>query len=143
MVKLVLTFKEVTLEEFPVTTTPVTVGRTPDNDIVIDNTLVSRHHLKIVQEGTQYIVEDLGSGNGTLLNGQAIVKEPLRDQDAISIGKHTLVFIHKETPSLEQQQAHALAEETFILPKAQQEQLEQRRKHSQTINAQHASMEER
>ena len=83
MVKLVLKFKDVVLEEFPVTRESVTVGRAPDNDIVIDNTLVSRHHVKIVQEGTHYIVEDLGSGNGTLLNGQEVVKETLKDQDEI------------------------------------------------------------
>ena len=145
MVKLVLTFKDVVLEEFPVTQSSVTIGRTPDNDIVIDNTLVSRHHLKIVQDGTHYIVEDLGSGNGTLLNGQKIVKETLRDQDAISVGKHTLVFIHKETAPLEQQQQQVsdLAEETFILTQAQQEPLEHRRKHSQTIDAHHTSVDER
>ncbi len=129
MVKLVLKFKDVALGEFPVTQTSVTVGRSPNNDIVIDNALVSRHHLKIVQDGSHYIVEDLGSGNGTLLNGQAVVKETLRDQDEILVGKHTVVFIHTDTPSLEQQkqQTPDLTEQTFVLTK---EQLEQLRKQS-------------
>ncbi len=136
MVKLILKFKDVTLEEFPMTQKSVTVGRAPDNDIVVDNTLVSRHHIKIVQDGTQYIVEDLGSGNGTLLNGQDLVKETLKDQDEILVGKHILMFVNKDTSSLEQPKPHnpVLAEETFILTKEHQEQLEQRRKHSQTIN---------
>ena len=129
MVKLVLKFKDVVLEEFPVTRESVTVGRAPDNDIVIDNTLVSRHHVKIVEDGTHYIVEDLGSGNGTLLNGQEVVKKTLRDQDEILVGKHTVVFIHTDTPSLEQQkqQTPDLTEQTFVLTK---EQLEQLRKQS-------------
>ena len=129
MVKLVLKFKDVALGEFPVAQTPVTVGRSPNNDIVIDNALVSRHHIKIVQDGRHYIVEDLGSGNGTLLNGQAVIKETLRNQDEILVGKHTMVFIHTETPFLEQQkqQAADLTEQTFIITK---EQLEQRREQS-------------
>lgn len=135
MVKLVLKFKNIALEEFPMTQSAVTIGRAMDNDIIIDNTLVSRHHLKIAQEGTDYTVEDLGSGNGTLLNGQPIVKETLRDQDEIVVGKHTVVFIHTETSSREQQQQVAdLAEETFILTQAQQEQLEHRSPHSQSID---------
>ncbi len=143
MVKLVLTFKDVALEEFPVTKTPVTVGRTPDNDIVIDNTLVSRHHCKIVQDGTCYLVEDLGSGNGTFLNGQHIVKETLQDQDAIAVGKHTLVFIHNDTPPCEQQHVADFGEETFILTQAQQERLEHQRTHSQALETQSSGMDER
>lgn len=145
MVKLVLKFKDVALEEFPVTQKSVSVGRASDNVIVIDNTLVSRHHIKIVQDGTHYVVKDLDSGNGTLLNGQEVVKETLKDQDEILVGKHTVVFVNKDTSSLEQPkpQAPVLAEETFIITKEQQEQLGQRRKHSQAIETQHASVEKR
>ena len=129
MVRLVIKFKDVVVEEFSVTKETVTVGRAPDNDVVIDNELVSRHHLKIVQGGANYFVEDLSSGNGTLLNGQEVVKESLRDQDEIAVGKHTMIFVHTGTPSLEQQEQQTpdLSAQTFLVSK---ERLEQLRKQS-------------
>ncbi len=51
-----------------------TVGRKPDNDIVIDNQAVSGHHASITVEGDKIVLEDLGSLNGTFVNGQKISK---------------------------------------------------------------------
>ena len=48
------------------------VGRTPDNDIQIEDTSVSRKHMKILRKGDKFFIEDLKSQNGTLLNGQKI-----------------------------------------------------------------------
>ncbi len=64
----------------------MTIGRSEDNDIVIDDRWVSRHHARIRTEGSQYIVEDLGSKNGTLVNGQLIERSrELADGDEIQI----------------------------------------------------------
>lgn len=63
-----------------------TLGRWPDNDVVLPDRLVSRHHAQIRRVGTQYLLEDCGSTNGTFLNGVKI-DEPssLQDGDAIQI----------------------------------------------------------
>ena len=68
------------------------IGRTPDNDIVIDNLAVSRLHAVLEEEKGQYYVRDCDSLNGTVLNGQKIGRARLGDGDTISIGKHTIVF---------------------------------------------------
>jgi predicted component of type VI protein secretion system len=93
MPKLVLMFEGRVLKETPVSqTTPVTIGRLPDNTIVIDNTAVSSHHVRIGREGPQFVVEDLGSTNGTFVNGEKVAKRPLRHGDTILVGKHKLFF---------------------------------------------------
>jgi predicted component of type VI protein secretion system len=93
MPKLVLLFEGRVLKETPVSqTTPVTIGRLPDNTIVIDNTAVSSHHVRIGREGPQFVVEDLGSTNGTFVNGEKVAKRPLRHGDTILVGKHKLFF---------------------------------------------------
>ena len=72
-----------------------TLGRAPDNDIQIKDDLISRKHLRIIRKGDRCLVVDLGSKNGTLVNGEKIVpgKEcEIRERDGISIGK-TLVVI--------------------------------------------------
>lgn len=64
----------------------MTIGRSEDNDIVIDDRWVSRHHARIRVDGQQYTVEDLGSKNGTLVNGQRIEgPRGLADGDEIQI----------------------------------------------------------
>lgn len=65
----------------------VSIGRSPENDIVIDDRLVSRHHAQIERERGQYLISDRGSRNGTFVDGQRI-SEPhvLRDGDEIQIG---------------------------------------------------------
>jgi len=93
MAKLILQFKGANIKEFLLEKTAITIGRDPKNDIVIDNLAVSRFHTKITQQGNNYFVEDLQSGNGTFLNEQRVDKEILKHNDAITVGKHTLVFI--------------------------------------------------
>lgn len=68
----------------------VRVGRSRDNDLVLpdDDSLPvsSAHHAKLVHDGTGWLVEDLGSTNGTLLNGRSVARERLRDGDELSFG---------------------------------------------------------
>jgi pSer/pThr/pTyr-binding forkhead associated (FHA) protein len=72
------------------------VGRHPTVDFVIDDHLVSRRHFRLVQRGAHWEVEDLGSTNGTRLNGQRIRRAPLRDGDLIRAGDTELVFVQKD-----------------------------------------------
>jgi pSer/pThr/pTyr-binding forkhead associated (FHA) protein len=93
MPKLVLLFEGRVLKETAVShTAAVTIGRLPDNTIVIDNSAVSSHHLRIAREGPQFVVEDLESTNGTFVNGDKITKRALRHGDTILVGKHKIFF---------------------------------------------------
>jgi hypothetical protein len=72
---------------------PVTIGRSPDCDIVLNDQAISRQHAEVRREEDGFILVDLGSLNGTKVNG-AGVKAPrtLQDGDQIRIGAHTIVF---------------------------------------------------
>lgn len=65
---------------------PTSVGRMPDNDIVLDDRRVSRHHARLVEKGGRWVVQDAGSTNGTAVNGKVIREAPLRPGDTISLG---------------------------------------------------------
>ncbi len=73
----------------------ISVGRSRDNDIVIENLSVSRNHARIRNQDGKYILTDLNSANGTLVNGMRVTKTEIQDQDVITIGKHTLEFLTK------------------------------------------------
>jgi pSer/pThr/pTyr-binding forkhead associated (FHA) protein len=88
MSRLVLKFEGSTLKEVPLGTQPVTIGRSPDNDIPIDNLAVSSYHARVYVEAGSLVVEDLNSLNGSFLNDIRIERAMLKDGDAILIGKH-------------------------------------------------------
>jgi len=92
MSKLTLKYEASVIKEIPLRKPQVSIGRSPDNDIVIDNLAVSGHHAKLLVEEGRFLVEDLSSMNGTFLNNQRIRRSPLKDGDEILIGKHSLVF---------------------------------------------------
>ena len=93
MAKLVLKFDERVLAEYPVDVdSETTIGRLPDNTVVIDNPAVSGHHARIFVDGADYVVEDLRSKNGTYVNDQHVVRAALSDGDVLLVGKHQLVF---------------------------------------------------
>ena len=78
--------------EYPLQDRAVFVGRTNDNDIVLNDSSVSRRHAKIVKAGEEYSLSDLGSHNGTVLNGTFVQNAPLHDGDQIKIGGYRLTF---------------------------------------------------
>jgi hypothetical protein len=90
MAKIFLKFNEQVLKEIPLEEPQLTIGRKPDNDLVIDNPAVSGHHARIVKEEGAFFVEDLGSTNGTFLNDAKVKKQKLKNTDRVSIGKHAL-----------------------------------------------------
>jgi hypothetical protein len=76
----------------PVTSRTVVIGRSRECDIRLADTNVSRRHAELRQEGATYWLVDLGSTNGTELNGQRVEREKLTDGDAITIGSTELIF---------------------------------------------------
>jgi pSer/pThr/pTyr-binding forkhead associated (FHA) protein len=73
-----------------------TVGRDPQVEFVLEDTLVSRRHFKVVHEEGAYYVEDLGSTNGTILNGSRAQRARLADGDTIRIGGTQIQFVQKD-----------------------------------------------
>ena len=64
----------------------INIGRTSDNDLVINNIKVSRKHAKLEKKGNDWFLEDLGSSNGTFINGKKVKKERVTQKDVITIG---------------------------------------------------------
>jgi pSer/pThr/pTyr-binding forkhead associated (FHA) protein len=65
----------------------LTIGRAQDNDVVLDDPQVSRYHARVIRQGDEIIVEDLGSTNGTLVNGRRIVgPRVLQPTETIAVG---------------------------------------------------------
>ncbi len=78
----------------------ITVGRFEDNDIVINNRFISGHHCKIVTVQGQSYVVDMGSRNGTFVNGQRITKCRLKNKDSISLSVRTRLMDNGESIAL-------------------------------------------
>jgi pSer/pThr/pTyr-binding forkhead associated (FHA) protein len=92
MPKLVLKFENSVLKEVPVGTKEVSIGRSPENGIVIDNPAVSHFHARVFNEEGRIMLEDFGSLNGTFVNGQRVKMVTLKPGDSVAIGKHTIVI---------------------------------------------------
>lgn len=92
MAKLTLQFGTTVLKEYTVERQVVTIGRSPQSTIIIDNPAVSHDHAKIFAEGYEFYLEDLESLNGTFLNGSRIGRALLQAGDTIAVGKHTIRF---------------------------------------------------
>ncbi|MCH8829140.1 MAG: sigma 54-interacting transcriptional regulator [Planctomycetes bacterium] len=80
-----------------------TIGRAPTNRIVIRDEVCSRNHCEIFQSGTKWTLRDLGSRNGTIINGVRIVSDyELRENELIQIGSYDLGFTYDLTGPLPQ-----------------------------------------
>jgi len=92
MPKLTLQFEGTALKEYVVESGVVTIGRLPDNAVIIDNPAVSGHHARVFREGDRVILEDLKSTNGTFVNGRPVARQVLYHGDEVLVGKHHLVY---------------------------------------------------
>ena len=90
MAKLSLMFEQKIVKEIPVGNRPIGIGRSPDNDIPVDNLAVSNYHARVYFEAGKLVVEDLDSLNGTFVNDMRIERATLHDGDNIHIGKHRI-----------------------------------------------------
>jgi len=99
MAKLVLSFNGETVKEYELDKEILTIGRKSDNDIHIDNLAVSGNHAKVLTILNDSFIEDLGSTNGTHIDGNKISKHALQNGESIVVGKHELKYINENAES--------------------------------------------
>jgi hypothetical protein len=78
--------------EFPLTGSVAKLGRHPDSTIVLSDPNASRHHAEIQPDGDGYTLVDLGSTNGSKVNGEKVERRQLGDRDEISFGAINLIY---------------------------------------------------
>ena len=93
MAKMILSMDGLVLKEIQLDKERLTIGRKPHNDIQIDNLAISGEHAAIVTILNDSFLEDMNSTNGTLVNGQAIKKHFLRNNDIVELGKYKLKYM--------------------------------------------------
>ena len=96
----------------------VVIGRDPASDVVLDNTGISRRHARIVRSPVGFVIEDLGSANGTFVNEAPVTRQPLAENDMIGIGKFSL-WVGLESPEKEEKPPPAAVEGTTVLTSEQ------------------------
>jgi pSer/pThr/pTyr-binding forkhead associated (FHA) protein len=69
------------------------VGRSPDNDMILRDPATSGHHARVERRGQQFWIVDLGSTNGTLVNGEPVQEKELNHGDRITIGQNAVSFV--------------------------------------------------
>jgi pSer/pThr/pTyr-binding forkhead associated (FHA) protein len=104
MAILVLLHEGLTIKKIPIEKPEMTIGRLADNDIFLDDNMVSGSHAKIeMLESAQnkgvfdYYIQDLGSTNHTIVNNESITRKQLEHNDKIRIGRHLFKFIDEAT----------------------------------------------
>lgn len=100
MAKIILSKGETVLREVVLVKERVTIGRRPDNDIVIDDLAISGEHAVIVTLDDDSFLEDLNSTNGTQVNGQPVRKHFLQNEDVVQLAQFRIRYIFGDNGSL-------------------------------------------
>ena len=79
-------------KRYPITRSRTIIGRGSEADITVDDSGISRKHVEVLWDGSRAQVNDLGSTNGSQLNGSPVTKAPLQPDSVISIGRTRIVF---------------------------------------------------
>ena len=103
MSKLVLFLSDGTTQDIALNRERMTIGRRADNDLCLSNLAVSGEHAVVVTILADSFLEDLGSTNGTLVNGRTVAKHFLRDRDHIDIGRHKLIYCAEDGTVIERE----------------------------------------
>lgn len=91
-----------------------TIGRGRENDIALNNFLISRHHAKIYTNEGKVEIKDLGSANGTFVNRTEVDEAELTTGDVVSIGNYVLKFYKEEVLEPEENPSFQSDEGTVI-----------------------------
>ena len=92
MAEIVVRYEDKVIERIVTEKKRISIGRTNDNDIVLENRGVSRKHAMIEFNNNAAVIIDNESLNGTFVNNRKVTEEVLRDSDTITIGKYSLVY---------------------------------------------------
>ena len=87
-------------DNFPLQTVVVNIGRHSDNDLVIEDQYISRHHIQLRAINRRYVIFDVGSTGGILLNGKPVTQATLHPGDVIRIGMTHLIYVQDTTGDL-------------------------------------------
>lgn len=79
-------------ETISITRDPIVIGRLSTSDVVLADSNVSRRHAELRRDGSRWTIVDLGSTNGTMVNGKLAREQPLEDGDRIAFGTSELIF---------------------------------------------------
>ena len=108
------------IKDYPLPRGSVTIGRRKDNTIAFTNPEVSSSHARIDKVGTDYILTDLQSTNGTFVNNLKVYSHRLSHGDRISIGKNVLLFIGTEKAKTDAERAKIPLDRTVIISPTKQ-----------------------
>lgn len=97
MAEIIVKFEDKVIERIVTEKKRISIGRTNENDIVLENRAVSRKHATIEFNDNAAVIIDNESLNGTFVNNRKITEEVLRNEDAVMIGKYTLVYHNEQT----------------------------------------------
>ncbi len=78
---------------FPIDKPLITIGRGPENDITLNDEMVSKHHARVIVQGNNCLIEDLSSSNGTLVNGRQVNSHILAEGDRLYLGQTNITFV--------------------------------------------------
>ncbi|MBN1106952.1 MAG: FHA domain-containing protein [Deltaproteobacteria bacterium] len=103
MARLILMFNKQVIKEYPFLKDSITIGRADDNTIIVDNLAVSSYHARIDKAGSDFILTDLQSTNGTFVNENKVVSHKLSHGDNVVIGKHVILFVATDKGKAEEE----------------------------------------
>lgn len=89
-------------KSYPLDEGDLTIGRAPDNTVSIQNATVSGHHCRISAEDGHYVLRDLGSTNGTRVNGRDIREQRLKPKDLVQAG--SVEFLYQSDELIEDEE---------------------------------------
>jgi len=98
MPRIIISMDDVVVREVKFTRERTSFGRRPYNDIVMDNLSISGEHALFLMAGNEVFLEDLGSTNGTYVNGKAVKKHQLESGDLVEIAKYKIRFLADGAP---------------------------------------------
>ncbi len=98
-IRLALSLRDAVLRSYTFDKERIVIGRLPTCDVVVENLALSREHAAITRDHGEWVVRDLGSSNGTFVNGQKKPVHALATGDVIGLGKYTLSVTLEPAPA--------------------------------------------
>ena len=115
MARIILEQRGQVIKDFPLHRGSLTIGRRGDNTIALSDPQISGYHARIDKKGSDFILTDLQSTNGTLVNNRRIFSHRLSHGDRIAVGKHALLFIGTEKAKIDAELEKVPLDQTVII----------------------------